>query len=156
MPEWLTITLALGGSALINTVVVFIFGRITGFFSNKKKEEKEDLLKGVEDIVSNQTKDLKKSDELVKSGLQALLRHELNSIYDTYVTKGYCPNEVKIDFENMYERYHSLGKNGVMDKKHETIINLPSVAEMISKEHEIEPTKEEILKANIDLEHKGE
>ncbi len=63
----------------------------------------------------------------LRRGVQALLRHELYEIYYEYAqNRKYAPVSVKEDFENMYEQYHSLGANGVMDGIHEEFKLLPT------------------------------
>lgn len=113
MPMWLTMFLALGGSTLIACIVNGIFnGIMNGTKARKRKAE--EYAEAVD-----------RKNEILKCGVQALLRHDLNEIYDTWVPRGYCPNDVKVDFENMFTQYHQLGKNGVMDNKHNVILSLP-------------------------------
>jgi len=63
--------------------------------------------------------------ESLKSGVQALLRDRLYDIYVKYIDKGYAPLYVKDNFKNMYEKYHTLGENGVMDAIYEKFMDLP-------------------------------
>ena len=63
--------------------------------------------------------------EVSDAALQALLRSELYEIYETWVPKKYAPTWAKENFENLYVRYHSLGKNGVMNEKREVFLALP-------------------------------
>lgn len=64
--------------------------------------------------------------EAMSYGVQALLRDRLYEQYERYHTdKGYAPAWVKINFENMYKRYHTLGENGVMDQHYEDFMKLP-------------------------------
>ena len=114
MPEWLTIVLALGGSSLITCIVSAIFGGVVNGAKARKKTSQ-----AVAD-------EMDRRNEILKKGIQALLRHDLNEIYNEWYPRGYCPDDVKVDFQNMYEQYHSLGKNGVMNGKYNAIINLPS------------------------------
>lgn len=114
MPVWLSITLALGGSTIITLIITFIFNLITN--SVKKRQEQARLI----------AEEVAKKDEVLKRGVQALLRHELYNLYDEYYTKkGYAPLDVKNDFEFIYLGYHNLGKNGVMDGLHERFMKLP-------------------------------
>lgn len=63
----------------------------------------------------------------IKLGVQALLRHELYDMHERYcVQLGYAPVAAKEDFENMYNQYHILGANGVMDSIREEIKRLPT------------------------------
>lgn len=61
----------------------------------------------------------------VKKGLQAVLRDRLYQTYNHYTEKGYAPMYARENFENMYQQYHSLGANGVMDDLHKDFFNLP-------------------------------
>ena len=58
--------------------------------------------------------------------LQSILRDRLYQLARQGIEKGYSTDEEKINFENMYTEYHSLGANGVMDKKREDFLALPS------------------------------
>lgn len=134
MPDWLTILLALGGSALITSIVTFIFNWIVNGAKARAKRNEE--LKET----------LNETNEIMKKGIQALLRHELYSVYNEWIVKGYCPNEIKNDFENMYQQYHALGKNGVMDSLRNEIQNLPSIAKKISEGKEKDIDEQDLLK----------
>lgn len=70
-------------------------------------------------------------------GVQALLRDRLYDKYEKYSELGYAPIHVKENFDNCYQRYHRLGKNGVMDDIHKKIMRLPT-----------EPPKEELNEQN--------
>lgn len=69
-----------------------------------------------------------KSKEILslKKGLQSLLRRQLRTEYRHYVTKGWCSLEDRDDFEFMYQQYHNLGANGVMDDLREKFLALPT------------------------------
>ena len=41
--------------------------------------------------------------------------------------KKYAPTDAKENFENLYQRYHTLGKNGVMDEKRKAFMQLPDI-----------------------------
>lgn len=60
-------------------------------------------------------------------GVQASLRSQLVDSYHLwYEEKSYAPMYIKDAFENCYQRYHRLGKNGVMDDIHEKFMRLPT------------------------------
>lgn len=63
--------------------------------------------------------------EAVCLGVQALLRDRLIQSYNHYSDKGYAPIYAKDNFENMWNQYHNLGANGVMDEIHEKFKELP-------------------------------
>lgn len=67
----------------------------------------------------------KKEAACLALGVQALLRNELIDSYNHYSDKGYAPIYARENFENMYQRYHNLGANGVMDDMHEDFFKLP-------------------------------
>jgi hypothetical protein len=70
----------------------------------------------------------------VARGVQALLRAQLISDYNEWHNKKkYAPIYARDNFDNCYQRYHRLGKNGVMDDIHEKFMRLPT-----------EPQKEEL------------
>ena len=62
---------------------------------------------------------------LVKKGVQATCRNDLEEMYAKAEKDGYCTNEDKQRFEQTYQAYHSLGRNGVMDAKRERLLALP-------------------------------
>ena len=66
-----------------------------------------------------------KKTESVQLGVQALLRDRLYSTYMHYQEKGYAPIYARENFENMYNQYHVLGANGVMDDIYKKFMALP-------------------------------
>ena len=66
-----------------------------------------------------------KKTESVQLGVQALLRDRLYSTYMRYSEKGYAPIYARENFENMYNQYHILGANGVMDDIYSKFMALP-------------------------------
>lgn len=65
-------------------------------------------------------------DETLKLGVQALLRNELMHSYKLFIAQGWIDIYEKQNFDNMYQRYHNLGKNGVMNSMHDEIMALPT------------------------------
>lgn len=66
--------------------------------------------------------------QLIKKGIQALLKNDLKVRYDYWLDQGYAPDDARDDLEAEYRIYHSLGKNGVMDSRRKRFLDLPSVA----------------------------
>ncbi len=62
----------------------------------------------------------------MRTGMQALLRAQLIGDYNKWTERGYAPIWARDNFENVYEQYHNLGKNGVMDGLHAEFLNLPT------------------------------
>ena len=64
--------------------------------------------------------------EALETGVQAILRDRLYQAYNHFIELGYAPLYARENFENMYQQYHNLGKNGVMDDIHTRFFELPS------------------------------
>lgn len=75
--------------------------------------------------------------EKVKSGDQASLRNDLYQLYDVCKKKGYASMGERINFDNLYNNYHELGANGVMDDTYNKFMALPS--------EKIEKTKKRLV-----------
>lgn len=136
--------LSLVVSTLVTTVVGILIKRSFDKFFNKKEQEEEEKKnneKKLKDFEISKEREERKNDmkeaieeavepikqdlAIIKKGTQAGLRHDLGLIADEWLVKGYCPRNVKVDFENLYNQYHQLGKNGVMDNTREAILALP-------------------------------
>lgn len=57
---------------------------------------------------------------------QSQMRRDLLVDYKTYTDQGWVDEEDLKIWEDNYQKYHSLGKNGIMDKRRETLLNLPT------------------------------
>lgn len=131
-------------SPLITTVVgIFIKRSFNKFFNKKEQEEeerknneeklrrfevgeeREERKKDMREAIEEAVEPIKQDLAIIKKGTQAGLRHDLHLIADEWLVKGYCPRNVKVDFENLYNQYHQLGKNGVMDNTYQAILALP-------------------------------
>lgn len=88
-----------GIPSLITSILAFVFGKILGGFKRM---------------------------EALERGVQAILRDRLYQAYNHFTEKGYAPLYARENFENMYQQYHKLGKNGVMDDIHARFFELPS------------------------------
>ena len=62
---------------------------------------------------------------LLKKGIQALLKNDLKVRYDYWIDQDYAPEDAREDLEAEYRIYHALGKNGVMDGRRRTFLDLP-------------------------------
>ena len=67
-----------------------------------------------------------KKTESVQLGVQALLRSKMIDEYNKWSERGYAPIYARENFQNMYEQYHNLGMNGVMDDLLEKFKELPT------------------------------
>lgn len=59
---------------------------------------------------------------------QAQMRSQLLEQYHHYMDDGWISEEHMEDWENQYQAYHSLGENGVLDSRRETLLKLPNSA----------------------------
>lgn len=55
---------------------------------------------------------------------QAQMRSQLLRDYYYYTRRGYVYEAELADWENQYQAYHSLGANGIMDKRRERLLEL--------------------------------
>ena len=70
-------------------------------------------------------KEIKEDVILLKKGIQATCRNDLEEMFEKAEKQGFCSNNDKMKFEASYQVYHALGKNGVMDIKREKILKMP-------------------------------
>ena len=144
----ITIVISIIGVLGVNGIAAHYWNK---YFHNKDEKETSDTLKikaqekkerqdEIKEVLEEQLApiqksldDLKLDNTLNKKGLQAVLRDRLYTLYK-YVTedrcegdinKAYSTTEEKQNFENMYQNYHSLGVNGVMDTIYEHFMELP-------------------------------
>lgn len=62
----------------------------------------------------------------VQMGVQAMLRAQMITYYDCYEEKGFAPIYARDSFENCWEIYEKLGKNGVMQDLRNKFLALPT------------------------------
>ena len=72
-----------------------------------------------------------KETKAVKLGVQAMLRAQMISEYNKAKDKGYAPIYAKDNFQNMWDNYHNLGANGVMDAIKDEYLAMPNRKEEI-------------------------
>lgn len=134
--DWLPIVSlivsCLGIPTLAALIITDMYNKRKANSEQAKQKKKEEFQTNVREVVSSEIQPLKddisllKADsELTKQSIQATLRHELYEIADKWLMKGFCPLRDKEDFENIYKKYHSLGKNGVMDDIYLKVMELP-------------------------------
>lgn len=104
-------------SGLLAAVLKYLTNRINE--SDERRAESEQRSRELHD------EDVKRQ-EALERGVQALLRDRLIEIHDEHCPKNEIPLHVKDNFDNLYQQYHALGKNGVMDSFHEEVMDLPT------------------------------
>ena len=69
-------------------------------------------------------KEQKKDRTAQEKGIMLLLRVQLIEYHDKYMRKGKIPTYAFQNFEDMYEAYHELGGNSMVEKMHDEISEL--------------------------------
>lgn len=70
-------------------------------------------------------KKMKADQDALKLGMQASLRADMIRDFNKWSEKGYAPIYARENFLNLYESYHQLGANGVMDDIKDKFMQLP-------------------------------
>ena len=143
MPIWVDIL-----SAIIGAIgTIFGILGITSYLQtrlkykaekmNQKEEDQEALkqesyLNQLKTIINSEVspivsslEEIKEDVILLKKGIQATCRNDLEEMFEKAEKQGFCSNNDKMKFEASYQVYHALGKNGVMDIKREKILKMP-------------------------------
>ena len=141
----------------VSVLTLFGVGKLVSDFLDEKKErrkensieakklQKEERMEAVREVVKEElkplhseiecigkdVKELQESDKAQKESLQSILRDRLYELNSVCFHKGFATLEERENFENMYQKYHNLGMNGVMDDIHKKFFKLP-----IEKEEE--------------------
>ena len=68
--------------------------------------------------------------KILMSAQQAQMRSQLLKDYYTYKNRGFIYEAELQDWISQYEAYHSLGANGIMDKRKEALLNLDTREEI--------------------------
>ena len=83
-------------------------------------------LLGIPTIIATVVTIVIRQERGVRKGVQALLRAQLIHDWNYYNDKGYAPIYARENFENVYQQYHALGANGVMDDLRNKFLALPT------------------------------
>lgn len=67
--------------------------------------------------------------KILAKAQQAQMRSQLLEQYHFYMDNGWISEEHMEDWENQYMAYHSLGENGILDKRREQLLQLPNKKE---------------------------
>lgn len=108
-----------------------------------KKNESDKRIKEIRDVIQqelvplkNEIERLQDTDKLQRQGLQALLRDRLYQLSVCCTKRGYTTYQDRDNFNNMYEKYHGLGLNGVMDSVKDRFFELPTEEEFLRDNNE--------------------
>lgn len=138
MPIWAQIVVPIvvsAGTLIVTTVLTYFLGWPKRQ-KQRKAEEYQGILDKIEEVKNHlsarddrqdeQREKLHKNVELLKFGTQMMLKNDLKLRYEHWLSKGYAPIDSKEDLEKMYQAYHSLGANGVMDGMRAAFLALPN------------------------------
>lgn len=70
-----------------------------------------------------------KNMKILMKAVQAQMRSNLLKQYYLAKDRGYITSDDLDDWENLYQSYHSLGSNGVLDKRREELLAMPNKIE---------------------------
>lgn len=94
-------------------LLTYTVKKITSELKREKEEQRVAFEKEKEEQV------------LMKLALQAILRDRLIQSYNHHKDKGFCAIHDRDNITNMYNQYHKLGANGVIDSLIDEILKLP-------------------------------
>lgn len=137
MPIWAQIVVpiaAAAGTLIVTTLINYLLGGPERI-KTKRKNEHQEILNRIEELEKridkkideqNVQRDQLQADiGLLKIGTQTMLKNDLKLRYEHWLAKNYAPIDAKDDLEKMYQVYHSLGANGVMDSMRADFLDLP-------------------------------
>lgn len=151
MEIWQAILTA-AGTCFATLLVTYFFNLWTNRPKRKKEEEakrkqelekvKNELLSKIEEVKQERiaereacgkdhlglvkiVTEIQNSNHAQNIGLQAVLKDLLKIRYLEWIHKGYAPMDARDDLERMYQAYHNLGANGIMDGLRKEFISLP-------------------------------
>lgn len=111
---WYEILTIVGVPSILSGIFMLVFAGVITHIEKGRKKKFEDETKKV------------LSDSAVRKGMQAILRDRLRQSYRYFSQQGWIDIADKDNFENMYQCYHNLGKNGVMDEIHKEVMSMPT------------------------------
>lgn len=151
MEIWQAILTA-AGTCFATLLVTYLFNLWANRPKRKKEEEakrkqeleevKNELLSKIEEVKQERiaereacgkdhlglvkmVAEIQNSNHAQNIGLQAVLKDLLKIRYLEWIHKGYAPMDARDDLERMYQAYHNLGANGIMDGLRKEFISLP-------------------------------
>lgn len=74
--------------------------------------------------------------QILMQSQQAQMRTKLLELYAKHMERGWISDDDLQDWENQYQAYHSLGKNGILDARRQQLFSLPNSKKETSNENE--------------------
>ena len=144
MKDWLLALITAASSValsyIITQICINIHKRGAKYKESVRREEDERMAKVINSQLDPKFENIdKKFDRLdkridkmeedlekVKAGDQASLRNDLYQLYNDCSKKGFATLDERENFINLYDKYHVLGANGVMDDLKVKFLDLPT------------------------------
>jgi len=133
--------------AIITASGALMLGLINLIIVWRNNSKKERLVQHTQLI--NRLEKIEGSLEVNGRGVQGLLRFELYELWGVCQKKGFASDMDQANFLSLYDRYHSMGKNGIMDNVKDQFLNLPlnkKVVKNKKEENVVKNKKEEKVK----------
>ena len=113
---------------IISLTITFAFNGFVNIPKKKKAEQQaaDEKQAAFERKLNNKLDKIQRDVSLCKRADQVLLKNDLKVRYDYWLDQEYAPEDARDDLEKMYQVYHSLGKNGVMDERRARFLALPT------------------------------
>lgn len=103
-----------GVPSIISGIFALVFAKML-----KKRDAKQEQI-----VRQNET--MEKQNQAIMLGVQAFLRDRLLQGYRHSFKQGWADYDDRQNLENIYEQYHALGANGIMDDMRKQFRALPS------------------------------
>lgn len=137
MPVWLNLVLALGGSAIISTLVASIASAISRETKKKREQREKNEQDAIRGILKEELAEVKEISQMNQEGLVACLRRNILAEWNTIKNRGnYCTREEKENLDHMIEAYVKLGGNSFV--QHTIIPYLDEEVDVITRQEEAE------------------
>ena len=149
MPEWLQTTAAaisiITGLFGLCGISIYVNERVKHRASKKNEQEdkeqeaieqakneyyKQILIETISekiDPIENELSEVRNDIKKLKAGVQASNRADLEVLVDKAENQQWLSQYDKHRFYQLYQAYHNLGKNGVMDASKDKVLALPDV-----------------------------
>ena len=117
---------------LVKDMITYFKTKSKKAIEAKKIKDKKELQENIKEVMrpamqslESKLGSLEQDMGLIKKAQQSNIRIELRDRYNDWIKKGYAPSNIREDLENLYQAYHNLGKNGIMDNLREIFLELP-------------------------------
>ncbi|MBR1760895.1 MAG: hypothetical protein IJ741_06925 [Schwartzia sp.] len=118
----------MGSMELVRIVIEAVAVATIGFLQlciQKRLEATEEKEKQMQAELAAERERVEEMRKANNKGTHALLRDRLLQGFHFFKKRGMVTYGEAMNYKNMYEAYHALGKNGVMDGIYEEFLKIP-------------------------------